>query len=147
MRLLSFLILCSGILLSSCDKEPVLSNDEVKQIIIEKYGNMRTTLKGGDPNYVLNMHTEDAILFLPNGKEVVGITQLKPFYEKVASTGVDIKSTPTSIEQLSENIVFEVGTFTSTSKTGVQASAKYINIWKRVEGDWKIYKAIDHAKL
>lgn len=147
MRLLSFLILCSGILVSSCTKAQVISNDEVIKIIIEKYEKMRTTLKSGDPNYVLNMHAEDAILFLPNGKEVVGIIELGPFYEKVATTGIDINSIPTSIELLSEDVAYEVGTFTSTSKTGIQNSAKYINIWKRVEGDWKIVKAIDHAKL
>jgi ketosteroid isomerase-like protein len=93
------------------------------------------------------MHTEDAILFLPNGTEVIGLSALKPFYEKVALTGVDIKSVPTSVELLSENSAFEVGTFTSTSKAGIQNSAKYINVWKRIDGDWKLYKAIDQAKL
>lgn len=119
----------------------------MKQIIIGKYENVRTTLKGGDPNYVLNMHSKDAILFLPNGQEVVGIVALKPFYEKVASTGIDIKSTPTTVELISENVAFEVGTYTSTSKTGIQNSAKYMNIWKNIDGNWKLYKAIDQAKL
>ncbi len=147
MKLTLLFILCSGMILSSRNAKAQNSNDDVKQIIIKKYEKMRTTIKSGDPNYVLNMHTKDAILFLPNGKEVVGITALKPFYEKVASTGVDIKSNPTTIELLSKDVILEVGTFTSTSKTGIQNSAKYINIWKRVEGDWKIVKAIDQAKL
>lgn len=146
MKQLSILFI-AGILLFSCTKEQEISNDEVKDIIIEKYRNMRTTLKNGDPNYVLNMHAEDAILFLPNGKEVIGITELRPFYEKVATTGIDINSTPTSIELLSEDVAYEVGTFISTSQTGSQSAAKYINVWKRVEGDWKILKAIDQAKL
>ncbi len=145
MKLLLFF--CLGIVLSSCDNKSTVSQKKIENIIIEKYENMRITLKGGDPNYVLNMHAEDAILFLPNGKEVVGMTELRPFYEKVATTGIDINSTPTSIEILSEDVVYEVGTFTSTSKTGIQSSSKYINIWKRVEGDWKIFKAIDQAKL
>ncbi len=147
MKRISFLILFSVILVFSCNRKQAISHDEVKNIIIEKYENMRVTLKSGDPNYVLNMHTEDAILFLPNGKEVVGMTVLRTFYEQVAATGIDINSTPTSIELLSEDIAYEVGTFISTSKTGIQNSAKYINIWKRVEGDWKIFKAIDQAKL
>lgn len=147
MRPISFLILCSGMLLSSCFKKPNILNYEVKKIIIEKYENMRMTLKSGDPNYVLNMHAQDAILFLANGKEVVGITELRPFYEMVATTGIDINSSPASIELLSEDVAYEVGTFTSTSKTGVQNSAKYINIWKNIEGEWKLYKAIDQAKL
>lgn len=140
-------LICFGILLSSCDKKSTNSKEEIKQIIIEKYEKMRTTLKSGDPNYVLNMHAQDAILFLPNGKEVVGITALKPFYEKVATTGIDIKSLPTSVELLADDVAFEVGIFTSTSKTGIKNAAKYINIWKKIDGDWKIYKAIDQAKL
>jgi hypothetical protein len=147
MKLTLFLFLCSGIILSSCNKKNTISNNEIKQIIIKKYEKMRTTLKSGDPSFVLDMHTKDAILFLPNGKEVVGITELKPFYEKVATIGIDIKSYPTTVEQMSENIAFEVGIFTSTSKTGSKNSAKYVNIWKRVDGDWKIFKAIDQAKL
>ena len=141
------LFFCLGMVLSSCNNESAVSKNEMEQIITEKYENMRTTLKNGDPNYVLNMHTKDAILFMQNRKEVVGIEELRPFYEKVATTGIDIKSIPTAIEFLSEDVVYEVGTFTSTSTSGFQNSTKYINIWKRVEGDWKICKAIDQAKL
>lgn len=140
-------ILCLGIFFSSCDIKAQSLNIETKKIIIEKYETMRTTLKNGDPNFVLNMHTKDAILFLPNGNEIVGITALRPFYEKVATTGIDIKSTPTTVELLANDIAFEVGTYISTSKTGIQNSAKYINIWKKKDGEWKIYKAIDQAKL
>jgi len=147
MKLSLFLFLFSGVLLSSCNKKNAISDNKIKQIIIKKYEIMRTALKSGDPNYVVNMHTQDAILFLPNGKEVVGITELRPFYEKVATTGIDINSTPNTIELLSDNVAFEVGTYTSTSQKGIQNSAKYINIWKKVDGDWKIYKAIDQAKL
>jgi ketosteroid isomerase-like protein len=142
-----FLLLLSGLALFSFNKKNAISNDEIKQIIIKKYEIMRVSLKNGDPNYVLNMHTQDAILFLPNGEEVVGIKALRPFYEKAAATGIDIHSTPITTELLSDNIAFEVGTYISTSKKGIQNAAKYINIWKNVDGDWKIYKAIDQAKL
>lgn len=145
MKLIIFLF--SGLFLLSCNKENKNFNNEIKQIIIEKYEKVRTTLKSGDPTFVVDMHTKDAILFLQNGKEVIGITELKPFYEKVAITGIDIKSYPTTVEQMSEEIAFEVGIFTSTSKTGSKNSAKYINIWKKIDGDWKLYKAIDQAKL
>lgn len=147
MKILLFPLVCLIIIFSSCITKAQNSNDDVKQIIIKKYEKMRMTLKNGDPNYVLEMHSKDAILFLRDGTEVAGITALTPFYQKVASTGIDIKSTPTTVELISENVAFEVGVFTSTSKTGIQNSAKYINIWKKIDGDWKLYKAIDQAKL
>lgn len=140
-------VLICTFFLSFSKYESSNANDEIKQIIIKKYEKMRTTIKNGDPGFVLEMHAKDAVLFLQNGKEVVGINALKPFYEKVASTGVDLKSTPTTIELLSENVALEVGVFTSTSKTGTHNAAKYINIWKKIDGDWKLYKAIDQAKL
>lgn len=147
MKSILLLIIGSIFLSSSHTIKRVNSEDEIRQIIIKKYEIMRTTLKSGDPTYVLNMHTQDAILFQQNGKEVAGIVALKLFYEKIATMSIDIKSIPTSVELLTEDIVYEVGTFTSTSKTGMQNSAKYINIWKKIDGDWKIYKAIDQAKL
>lgn len=147
MKSILLLIIGSIFLSSSHTIKRVNSEDEIRQIIIKKYEIMRTTLKSGDPTYVLNMHTQDAILFQQNGKEVVGIVALKLFYEKIATMSIDIKSIPTSVELLTVDIVYEVGTFTSTSKTGMQNSAKYINIWKKIDGDWKIYKAIDQAKL
>ena len=141
--LLTYLVL----FFASCTKKNTITNDDIKQIIVKTNDTVRTTLKNGDPNYVINLHTQDAIQFLPNGTEVVGIVALRTFYEKIARLGIDIKSTTLSIEKLSDNTVFEVGTFTSTSKTGVQSLGKYIIIWKKIGGNWKIFKAIDQAKL
>ena len=140
-------LICACIFLTSCSKKSLITKDEMKQIIIKKYENVRVTLKNGDPNYVVNIHTANAVQFLANGTEVVGIVALKAFYEKVATLGIDIKSIPTTIELLSNDTAFETGIFTSTSKTGKVSSAKYIIIWKKVNGDWKIHKAIDQAKL
>jgi ketosteroid isomerase-like protein len=134
-------------LFSSCIEKHKNSSAGITQLIIEKYEIMRTSLKNGDAKYVLKMHTQDAILFLPNGKEVVGMIALSPFYKEVAATGIDISSKPTTIELLTDDVAFEVGTFTSTSKKGIQHSSKYINIWKKVDGEWRIYKAIDQAEL
>ena len=141
----SFLILSITVL--SCNKESDQSIYKIQQIIIKKYKIMRISLKNGDPNYVLNMHTNDAVLFLQNGNEVRGKEALKVFYIKIAALGIDIESTPTSVELFSDSVAFEVGVFNSTSKTGKRSAAKYINVWKKGNGDWKISKAIDQAKL
>jgi ketosteroid isomerase-like protein len=138
---------CSALFFAGCTKKNVISNDDIKQIIIKMNENVRTTLKNGDPNYVLNMHTQDAIQFLPNGTEVIGIQALRTFYEKIASLGIDIKSTTITVEKLTDDTVFEVGTFISTLKSGIQSKGKYIIIWKKIGENWKIYKAIDQAKL
>ena len=73
MKSMLILFVCSSTFLLSCNKKSVNSNDAIRQIIIKKYEKVRATLKNGDPNYVLNMHSKDAVLFLKNGTQVDGI--------------------------------------------------------------------------
>jgi ketosteroid isomerase-like protein len=147
MKLKLFILAFTALFLAGCTKKIAPTNNDIKQIIVKINENVRTTLKNGDPNYVLSIHTQDAIQFLSDGTEVVGITALKTFYEKIASMGIDIKSTTISVEKLTNDTAFEVGTFVSTLKSGTQSKGKYIIIWKKVGENWKIYKAIDQAKL
>jgi ketosteroid isomerase-like protein len=147
MKLKLFILACTALFFAGCTKKNVVTNDDIKQIIIKTNENVRATLKNGDPNYVLSIHAQDAIQFLPNGTEVVGIAALRTFYEKIAPMGIDIKSTTISVEKLTDDTAFEVGTFISTLKSGIQSKGKYIIIWKKIGENWRIYKAIDQAKL
>lgn len=133
--------------LLSCNETKTNSSEELKKHIIEKYENVHTTLLNGNSDYVLSLHTDDAVQFLPDGSEVNGIEALTEFYKKVAASRIDIKSTPISVEKLSDTIAFEVGVYNSTNSTGKESIGKYIIIWERTDGDWKILKAIDQAKL
>jgi uncharacterized protein (TIGR02246 family) len=119
----------------------------LKQLIIDKYKKIKVTLQNGDPTYVLDIHTDDAILFKADGNEVSGIKELSKFYKQVAASQITIESNPLSVEKLSEDTAFEFGVFTSTTTKGKKHSAKYMNIWKRYGNDWKIYKAIDHSAI
>ena len=131
----------------SCKNKNDITNDELKAIIIKKTQTIRATLKNGDPSYVVNTHTDDAVQFMPDGTEIAGKEALKVLYNNVATAKIDIESVPTTVEKLSTDIAIEVGIFTSTTTTGKQSKGKYILIWKKVGDDWKIYKAIDQAKL
>jgi ketosteroid isomerase-like protein len=142
-----FILVCSTLFFAGCTKKNTMTNDDIKQIIIKTNENVRMTLKNGDPNFVISIHAQDAIQFLSNGTEVVGIQALRTFYEKIATMGIDIKSTTITVEKLTDDTVFEVGTFISTLKSGIQSKGKYIIIWKKIGESWKIYKAIDQAKL
>jgi ketosteroid isomerase-like protein len=145
MKLIYYVFLISCI--SSCENKSVDTENTLRQTILKKYNKVSTTLKNGDPSYVVSLHTKDAVQFLANGTEIVGIEALKLFYKRIAAMGIDIKSTPLSIEILSGDTAFEVGVFHSTSKSGQQDSAKYIIVWKKIGDDWKIHKAIDQAKF
>ena len=84
-----FILLCM-VTLAACNSSHKTTNSELQQIIIEKYKMLKTTLKNGDPTFVLNMHTNDAVLFKADGKEVVGIKALSELYKQVAASHVTI---------------------------------------------------------
>jgi uncharacterized protein (TIGR02246 family) len=142
-----FLLNLTFIALMSCNSTHKITNDELKQVIIEKYKNLKITLQNGDPTYVLDMHTNDAVLFKANGTEVTGKNELNAFYKQVATYHLTIESTPISVEMLSDDTAFEFGVFNSTATNGKKKFAKYMNIWKRVGKGWKIFKAIDHSTI
>ncbi len=133
------------ILSTACKSSRQTTADELKKLIIEKYAKLKVTLQNGDPSYVLSMHTNDAVLFKADGTEVSGIKELSLFYKNVATSRITIESNPVSVEKLADDTAFEFGVFTSTTTKGENYSSEYINIWKRVGNDWKIYKAIDHS--
>ena len=147
MKVKLLVILFLALIMVSCSIHRKITTDEIRAIITKKTQTIRTTLKNGDPSFVVNSHTDDAIQFLPDGTEIVGKEALKAFYSKVAASRVDIESVTTTVEKLSKDMAMEVGIFTSTTTAGKQSKGKYILIWKNVDNDWKIYKAIDQAKL
>ena len=147
MKVKLFVILFLALIMASCTNQIETTNEEIRAIITKKTQIIRTTLKNGDPSFVVNLHTDDAIQFLPNGTEIVGKEALKAFYSNVAASRVDIESAAATVEKLSNDMAMEVGIFTSTTTAGKQNKGKYILIWKNVDNDWKIYKAIDQAKL
>ena len=133
--------------ITSCESNSTVTNEELKNLIIEKYSLMATSLQKGESDYIINLHTDDAVLFKADGTELKGIDELSELYKQVAASGIMIKSKPITVELFSKDIAFEVGTFVATMKDGQTNSAKYMIIWKRVGKDWKIYKSIDQAKL
>jgi ketosteroid isomerase-like protein len=147
MKLKSLFLIGLVVSSTSCLSQKKITDNKLKILIIEKYEKMRATIQSGDPNYVIKMHTDDATLFKSDGTELNGIQQLGVLYKQVATSGIDIKSTPISVEKLSQDTAFEVGQFVSTTKDGKINSSKYIIIWKKVGNDWKIYKSIDQAKI
>ena len=145
---LKLLILFSFYLfITSCESNSKFTDEELKNHIAEKYELMSSSLQRGESDYIINLHTDNAILFKADGTELNGIDELSQLYKQVAVSGVVIKSKPTTVELFSDDIAFEVGTFVATMKDGQTNSAKYMIIWKRVGKDWKIYKSIDQAKL
>jgi len=97
----------------------------------------------GDIEGLVNMYTEDGKIFPNNRKIMSGKTDLLSYW--AIPEGVKIlhhKVTPSEI-YIENNIAYDYGyyegkTFTK-DKEEVSWQGKYIIIWKKIDGEWKIY--------
>lgn len=97
----------------------------------------------GDIDGLVNMYTEDGKI-LPNNRKIMsGKTDLKSYW--TIPEGVKIvlhKATPSEI-RIENDIAYDYGYYEGKTLTKdlkeVPWKGKYVIIWKKIDGDWKIY--------
>jgi uncharacterized protein (TIGR02246 family) len=91
-----------------------------------------------DAARVASFYAEDAVLMPPNGPMVKGRANIEAEWKRVLAEGVtNIQLRPVE-SSTSANHAFEAGTSTLTVKGGNQVNGKYVVVYKRVGGDWKL---------
>ncbi|WP_282044273.1 YybH family protein [Winogradskyella flava] len=97
----------------------------------------------GDIDALVNMYTDDGKIFPNNRKIMVGKTDLKSYW--TIPDGVKIlhhKVTPNEV-LIENDTAYDYGYYEGKTltkdKKEVSWTGKYIIVWKKIDGDWKIY--------
>ena len=99
-----------------------------------------TALAKGDIAAVAGLYAEDAYL-LPPGEEIVkGRSEIQSFWTKAAEGIDEFKLTTVDVKPLGSDAAREVGTFWLKAKgqPPQEVSGKYVVVWQRVGGEWKL---------
>ena len=93
----------------------------------------------GDTASVAKMYTEDAYLLPPQSELVRGRNAIQQFWQAVSEQAGDLKLTTVDVEPLGSDAAREIGSF-SLKPQGQQQEivGKYLVIWQKVGGDWKL---------
>ena len=94
----------------------------------------------GDIAAVAAMYAEDAALLPPGSDMVKGRNDIRSFWMKAAEQISDFKLATVDVKPLGSDAAREIGTFSLKTK-GQQAqdvSGKYVVVWQKVGGDWKL---------
>ena len=97
-------------------------------------------LRRGDMAAIGQMYAEDAYL-LPAGAEMVkGRAAIQAFWTKAADGITDFKLTPVDVKAFGIDTAREVGAFTLRTKDQPpqEVTGKYVVIWQKVGGEWKL---------
>jgi len=96
----------------------------------------------GDAAAVANMYTMDARVLPPNAEMVEGRGNIQKFWQGAMTAGVKMVSLETVHVETQGNVAVEVGRYTTTTPgaggTTTTDKGKYVVIWKREGGSWKL---------
>jgi uncharacterized protein (TIGR02246 family) len=97
----------------------------------------------GDAAAVAAFYTEQGQLLPPNADFMVGKEAIQAFWQGAMDMGIaSCRLEIREVEQ-HDDVAIEVGTYTLNAQDGTELDAgKYIVIWKRVEGEWKLHRDI-----
>ena len=94
----------------------------------------------GDFTGVASLYTEDATAFPPGSAMVKGRAAIGTMWKNMAEKVTDPQLTTLDVKPLGPSAAREIGTFSLKTKGPApqEVTGKYVVVWEKVGGDWKL---------
>jgi uncharacterized protein (TIGR02246 family) len=94
----------------------------------------------GDFAGVAALYTSDAIALPPGATMVKGRAAIEAMWKGMAEQVTDVKVTAVDVKRLGPAAAREIGTFSLKTKgeTPKEVTGKYVVVWQKVRGQWKL---------
>jgi uncharacterized protein (TIGR02246 family) len=94
----------------------------------------------GDLENMLAMYSDDASVLPPSGESLYGRSAYYPFWEQmIKNVGfANVQYTIEKLEPLAEDTIAEMTRF-QVDIAGKPTQGKYVVIWKKQQGQWKLH--------
>jgi ketosteroid isomerase-like protein len=96
----------------------------------------------GDARGVADCYTADAQIFPPGGPVAKGRAAIVEFWQKSIDAGIKEFSLKTDDVESGGDLACETGTARMVDNAGGVLEARYVVVWKRVAGAWKLHRDI-----
>jgi uncharacterized protein (TIGR02246 family) len=130
-------------LLISTGATSAQSNNSLKKSIEAANGDFMAAFARRDGAGVAALYSEKGQLLQPNGNIVNGRAAIQTFWQGAIDSGLEkIKLETVEVQGLGGTVA-EVGKYSILGGNGrVLDSGKYVVIWKRENGKWRLYRDI-----
>ena len=107
-----------------------------------------SAFNAGDAQALAELYTEDALLLPPNSDFAEGKDAIRDYWQAVMDAGVaQAQLEIREVEQYGD-VAHEVSTYTLFDAEGQEVDrGKYIVIWQRVDGEWKLHRDIFNSSM
>lgn len=143
---------CSNKKVDSTDPHKDSGNNfdvtSLKKIIDDKNNRFTQAHITGDTAFLNNIFTVDAKVFAPNAEVVVGRPAIAALNLEYINFGIkEFREETTALYGNEEYLINEGNYFMIYGKHNTSEKGKFINVWKKVDDDWKIYSNIWNSNL
>ena len=121
---------------------------EIREAIVDANKDFMVTFSQGNAAGMADLYTEDGQVLPPNSDIVMGKEAIQTFWQALMDMG--IKEAKLDIVEVEEqdDLAVEVSKYTLQGEEGqVLDQGKYIVIWKREDGQWKLHRDIFNSSL
>lgn len=91
----------------------------------------------GDAARIADMYTEGARVLPPNSPMVQGRQRIQELWQNFINTGAKLTLSTSDVEAQG-NVVYEVGTYELIFPDNKRDAGKYVVVWRRQKGDWRL---------
>jgi ketosteroid isomerase-like protein len=112
-------------------------------------------LRQGDFAAIGNLYASDAVILPPGANIIMGRGNIQSYWQQTSGDPENIESEILNVTPLGGDIIREIGRFRTAAKADRSSlmenrgspkaraeAAKYVFVWQKVGGDWKIIASI-----
>jgi uncharacterized protein (TIGR02246 family) len=96
----------------------------------------------GDAQAVAQLYTEQAEVIAPAAPAARGRSAIADFWQKSIDAGPKAITLETTAVDSAGDLAYETGNATLVSRDGTSAKSRYLVVWKREDGRWKLHRDI-----
>ena len=138
-----FLIGCGlALLVLGCNQhqKPAFDVAAMKKIIGEKNNQFTKAHITGDTTFLNNIFTQDAKAFPPNSDVVTGRSAIAAVNSQWVNFDIkEFREETTAFYGNEDYLIDEGNYYVRYGKDNTIDKGKYLNVWKKEDGDWKIF--------
>ncbi len=116
--------------------------DEVRQAVDAGNRAFIAAFLRGDARAVADLYTEDAQVIAPGAPVARGRSAIAAAWQKAMDSGIkDVRLDTADVESAGD-LAYETGTVRLVGKDGAVSAERYVVVWKRAGGQWKLHRDI-----
>jgi uncharacterized protein (TIGR02246 family) len=125
---------------------PAAQADAVRDAVEANNRAFIVALLGGDAKAIAELYTETAEVIPPGAPAARGRTAIAAHWQAAIDAGVKAIELETTEVESSGDLASETGIVRLVARDGAASSARYLVVWKRVDGVWKLHRDIWNAE-